>query len=122
MSDEGCNALCQRDRPASTCDATAKYVLNLIRFGDLKDMQDYVKWMIILRDGVWAAAVSFLLMAIILFIRYRTVHHTARKQPSKYKEFDGPSGESTTEMQAVSDLGYDSHPSTEPPSEEGNPF
>jgi hypothetical protein len=93
---------------------------------EIADFADAMKWMFILRDAVWVASAAFFLMAVILFIRYRTVH-TAARQPSqtakKYKQFDGSEGESSTEMGGVSDMGYETPASSvDPSTEEANPF
>jgi hypothetical protein len=101
-SDAFCNAYCRDERSGPSCPETFRYILNTYDDDDseAKNFADVMQWMFILRDAVWVASAAFLLMAIILFIRYRTVHRGGRQPPNtekKYKQFDGAEGESTTE-------------------------
>lgn len=46
-----------------------------------------IKWLYILRNGLWAACIAFVVLATILLIRYRTVHRRtagrdAREDPN----------------------------------------
>eukprot|EP00036_Acanthoecidae_sp_10tr_P010306 CAMPEP_0182915684 /NCGR_PEP_ID=MMETSP0105_2-20130417/476_1 /TAXON_ID=81532 ORGANISM="Acanthoeca-like sp., Strain 10tr" /NCGR_SAMPLE_ID=MMETSP0105_2 /ASSEMBLY_ACC=CAM_ASM_000205 /LENGTH=295 /DNA_ID=CAMNT_0025052565 /DNA_START=60 /DNA_END=947 /DNA_ORIENTATION=+ len=119
LSDDFCSSFCQRERSSDTCADTVKFVLGRSVASKIADFKDYMAWMEVLRDAMWIGTAAFFLLALILFIRYRTVHRQSIDvSKRKYADLDG---ESTTEMGTATDMGYDTQESS-PTQDEGNPF
>lgn len=124
LSNDFCTGGCQNQRSDSSCAATVNYGFTH-RYVILQDLKDYMKWMVIVQDGVWTACVAFFLLATILFIRYRTIHRQGSSASSKYKNFDSDTtetGDNATEMGAVADPGYETKDPSPMGDPEGNPF
>eukprot|EP00035_Acanthoeca_spectabilis_P018440 m.391559 g.391559 ORF g.391559 m.391559 type:complete len:288 (-) comp16760_c1_seq6:5585-6448(-) len=98
-----CGDDCQRNRKSSSCGDTMAYAAagnsNTPFASDAAALKDSIKWLYILRNGLWAACIAFVVLATILLIRYRTVHRRAAGRDAR----EDPNGDILGELGADDD-------------------